>query len=603
MVSFIRSNHPKFYLMQTKSTLSVAAAATTDTTKLCSISNNSGIDVVVVMPLTEGETPDTNSIVTYDKDLEIPAASLGGNAIKNGITDTVTLNRTVVDPDTEETIQEGLYDLWVSTADWYSPINNLSVERDRRSKTFPAQTVSTDDVAAAKEAITFYQTISAYPNSKLAQDYVTAANASDPTDDSSTSPIVQFFAGTKGYTHVNLANMVAVEAYYESLVFGWAKYDSCTYYLYSSDGNTTSFEGKLVLTKPGKIDLTLANSGYTCQFVPAVTPTDTSKLDVDAANAKTLTYTGGQFVDDTTSDMPAISLKGSFQLKRTFTKQSADTMIIPVMSGTINGATCLGFDASQATTPEESDTQKWLDSLFNPKGAAQIFNSVMQILGALMMLHFVATTLYGIGKWIKNKASGTKPATTDDIAKELKQMREDLKAERDASFKKLSNNKDAEVPEDSGAAVNKATTEKASLSDEVSYSRAETTLDTLDTNLSKMEKFTSRLRDLNARVEKAGDDLDACSDKLDTVTPENMSTVMDEVRPQMEDLTGSVKVLNVDVQSAVADNLKADIQKDIDQMTDVDNAMKEENKTTEEEGADGENSEPEGEVEFPDVAV
>lgn len=586
--------------MQTKSTLTATSTATADTSKLCSVANNSGVDIVVVMPLTDGETPDSGSTITANKDFEIPKATGGGTTIKNSATDTVTLNRTVVDPDSGDTINETLYDLWVSAANWYSPINNLSVQWDRKAKKYPDQTVSADDVTAITEAFTFYQTISAYPNSKLAQDYVTAANASDPTDDDSTSPIVAFFAGTKQYTHVNLANLVAVEAYYESFVFGWAQYKSCTYYLYSSDGSTTSFQGTLVLTQPTAIDLTKDNSGYTCQFVPAVTPTDTSKLDVDPSQAKTLTYTGGLFVDDTTDDMPAIALKGSFQLKRTFTKVSDDKTIIPVISGTINGATCLGFDASQATDPKESDTQQWLDSLFNPKGAAQIFNSVMQILGALMMLHFVATTLYGVGKWIKNKATGTKPATPDDIAKELKQMREDMKAEREGRFKKLSNNKDAEVPEDSKAAVDKATTEKASLSDEVSFSRGETMLDTLDETLSRMEKFTARLKDLNARVEKAGADLDACSDKLDTVTNENVSAVMDEVSPQLQDLTGSVKNLTVDVQKSVSTNQKAEVQKDVDQTTEVDNSLKEENEVTKNEKGDITNEEPDGEVKVPE---
>jgi hypothetical protein len=589
--------------MQTKSTQLATAETTTDNSTLCSITNNSGIDIVVVMPLTTAETPDASSIVTFNKDLEIPKATGGGHVIKNATTDTITLNRTAPDPDTKEPFYETMYDLWPSTASWYCPLNNISVDRDRKTKTFPAQTVGTADVTISSETVAFYQIISAYPNSKLAQDYVTAATASSPSDsDESSSPIAEFFAGTQQYKHVTMASLVAVEAYYETLVFGWANYGSLTYYLYSSDGKTTSFNGTLVLTKPATIDLSKANSGYTCRFVPATNPTDTSKTDVDPSKAVSLTFVNGLFADDTTSDMPDIALKGSFQLKRTFTKLSTDKTIIPVISGNINGAVCIGFDESQVTQPGKSETQQWLDSLFNPKGAAQIFNSVMQILGALMMLHFIGTLLYGIGKWIYDKATGSKPATADDIAKQLKEMRDEMKAERDAQFKKVSGDKNAEVPESSQDAVSKATSEKSSLSDEVGYSKAETTLDRVDTNLSKMEKFTSRNSELNGRVEKAGNDLGKISDDLDTVTPENLSSVLEEVRTQLSSLTDSVKQLNVDVQKIVSESQKAEVQKDIDDMNEVDTAVKEEKTTTDDENADGDNVDPDGEpVEIPDL--
>ncbi|MBE7174029.1 MAG: hypothetical protein INR73_25875 [Williamsia sp.] len=601
--TFIRLIIQKLYLMSTNTTQLPSATTTTDPTKLCSITNNSGVDIVITMPLTSDETPDAGSIVTFNKDVEIPQAAKGGNVITNGTTDSVTLNRTAPDPDTKEPFYETLYDLWPSTANWYCPINNVSAERDRRTKKFPAITVSTDDVTVMKETVSFYQTISANPNTKLAQDYVTAANASDPSDsDDSTSPIAEFFAGTKSYTHVTMASVVAVEAYYESFVFGWANYGSLTYYLYSSDGNTTSFQGTMVLTQPATIDNTLANSGYTCQFVPAVAPTDTTKVDVDTSKAVSLTFSDGLFVDDTTSDIPDIALKGSFQLRRTFSKVSTDKTIIPVMSGNINGAVCLGFDESQLTKPGESDTQQWLDSLFNPKGAAQIFNSVMQILGALMMLHFIGTLFYSIGKWIYNKATGTKPATPDDIVKQLKEMRDEQKAQKDAEFKKASGDKNAEVPEDSSAAVSKATTERAALSDQVGYSKAETTLDKVDANLSKMEKFTAKNKDLNLEVEDAGNKLGDISDKLDTVTPENLSEVMQDVRTQLSDLTSTVKQLNVDVQKIVADTQKAEVQKDIDEMNDVNDAVEEEKTTTENENGDPENGDPDGDpVEFPDL--
>jgi DNA repair ATPase RecN len=181
-------------------------------------------------------------------------------------------------------------------------------------------------------------------------------------------------------------------------------------------------------------------------------------------------------------------------------------------------------------------------------------------------------------------------------------MREQMKAERDAEFKKVSGDKEAEVPETSQDAVSKAASEKSSLSDGVSYSKAENALDKVDENLSRMEKFTSREGDLNARVEKAGNDLGDISDSLDTVTPDNMSSVLDEVRLQLSKLTDSVKQLNVDVQKIVSESQKAEVQKDIDEMNEVDDAVKEEKTTTDDENGDPENSEPDGEPEgIPDL--
>jgi hypothetical protein len=202
------------------------------------------------------------------------------------------------------------------------------------------------------------------------------------------------------------------------------------------------------------------------------------------------------------------------------------------------------------------------------------------------MLHFVGTLLYGIGKWIYNKATGTKPATPDDIVKQLKEMKDEIKADREARFKKVSGDKNAEVPEDSSDAVNKATTEKAALNDQVSYSKSETTLDTVDTNLSKMERFTKGT-DLNPTLEKAGTDLDNISNTLDTVTPDNLSSVMADVRSQLENLTTTVKQLNIDVKSIVSTQEQANIQKDVDEMTAVEDAVKEEKTAT-----DNQNGEP-----------
>ena len=448
------------------------AATPTQPNKLCKVTNNSGTDIVVGTPITSDETENTTPIVSVNKDFEILYTSSGDTVIKDSGTDSVTLDRTHLDATTKQPVYTKGYDLLISSSTWLTPIANIGVALNPITKVFKPQTVTADSKTAMQQTADFYQTIAAYPTSKLAKDYIAAMNGtSDDADskadgsaDSATNVsnsieggVSGFFASTKSYQKVTMANIVAIEAYYNMFPFVWANFaDSTTYYLYSSDGNATSFQGALSLRKSGNIDITKPNGGYTCSFAPAVNPTDTSKTDVNTGAAKSLTYSNGLFTDDVNADIPQIALKGAFSLKRTFTKDPNDTKVIVIISGTVNGATCLGFDQTQATKADDT-TQDWLNSLFHPTTAAGIFNSVMQILGALMMLHFVVSTLWGIGKWIREKVGG---GDTTVKADELKAQKEsfssDTKAKIDSIYEKLNADKNAKTPETSEDALNTA---------------------------------------------------------------------------------------------------------------------------------------------------
>src|SRR5262249_44128845 len=131
--------------------------------------------------------------------------------------------------------------------------------------------------------------------------------------------IDSFFRGTDQYKNVTLADVIAVDNYYNNFPCVWAQYqDSMTYYLYGADDVKAVFAGTLALNKSGAVDITKPNSGYTCSFVPAVNPSDTTKTDVDTIKTVTLTYSDGVFLDDVNVSSPAIGLKGNFLLKRLF---------------------------------------------------------------------------------------------------------------------------------------------------------------------------------------------------------------------------------------------------------------------------------------------
>ena len=157
-----------------------------------------------------------------------------------------------------------------------------------------------------------------------------------------------FFKGTDQYKNVTLADLVVVDNYYNNFPCVWAQYkDSIIYYLYGTDGTKAVFAGTLSLNKTGEVDITQPNGGYTCSFAPAVNPADTSKTDVDASKSVNLTYSSGLFLDDVTVDTPDIGLKGNFQLEKLFTNDPDNNTVIVVLTGIVNGMTCIGFDMPQ----------------------------------------------------------------------------------------------------------------------------------------------------------------------------------------------------------------------------------------------------------------
>ncbi len=602
-------------------TTTKATLTSVDQSKLCSVTNNSGTDIVVGSPLTTAETENSNPIVSYNKDFVILTTASGGTVIKDGGSDKVTLDRTHIDIKTNQPTYSKGYDLLISTSNWLTPIANIGIYLNPIMKVFKPQTVTADNKTAMQQTADFYQTIAAYPTSQLAKNYIDAmndtnnsadgqadgsANSATNVDNTIENGVVNFFKNTKSYQKVTLSSIVALESYYNRFPFAWANYtDSVTYYLYSSDGTTTSFQGALSLSKSGSIDITKPNGGYTCSFIPAVTPTDTSKTDVDNSKAKALSFSDGVFVDDLNSDNPQIALKGTFQLKRTFTKDPNDTKIIVVISGTVNGATCVGFDSAQATKPDDS-TQDWLNSLFHPQTAAQIFNSVMQILGALMMLHFVVTTLYGIGKWVKEKVSGSEPVNSSDLKAQRDSVTSEAKANIDTNYKKVAG-KDATTPETSQDALNTAAEKQSALSDQVSKGQIETSVDKMSDNIEDLETYASQdttnpnYDKINQDIESAGDDLGTAWDNFNTSGETDLKSAVQEMQQQIKDLKGQISDLNTKVQDAVSTDQKAEYDQNVDNMTEVESDVTNQEKTTEDEANDEADTDPEAEgMDFPE---
>jgi len=97
-----------------------------DQSKLCTITNNSGQDAVVISTVAGGETTSQGAIVSFNQQLEILKTSSGNTVIKNGSSDTVTLDQ-AFPTDTGGTQYAFAYDLIISDSNWLCPLARLLV--------------------------------------------------------------------------------------------------------------------------------------------------------------------------------------------------------------------------------------------------------------------------------------------------------------------------------------------------------------------------------------------------------------------------------------------------------------------------------------------
>lgn len=399
----------------------------TDRNKQCNITNNSGWDVVVALATNADESNSSNAVVAANGQLEILKTS-GGTVIKNGNSGTVTLDRSYKS-DAGGSGAVTAYDLQVCDSNWLYPVANLPVDQQsgNGSTGFGPQTVTKEAREPMDSAADFYQTVMAYPDSQLSNDYTTALQAAkdaaiakaDGSADSAAGAIEEamsaFFNNTDTYKTVTLADVVAIDSYYKNFPAVWAQYkDSITYYLYGSDATTATFAGTLLLKKSGPMDATKVSGGYSCSFVPAVSPADTSKTDVDEKGAVSLTYANGLFTDDPKAATPKIGLKGSFMLKSLFTGTDTDNSLLLVIAGTVNKTPCIGFDkaqpASQPVEQEAKPTQtssdslaQYWDTLIHPKSQHDLIISLLTLAGAILLIPAVGSAVYGIYRVIKYK--------------------------------------------------------------------------------------------------------------------------------------------------------------------------------------------------------
>ncbi|MCF2135582.1 MULTISPECIES: hypothetical protein [Mycetohabitans] len=518
-----------------------------DQSKQIEVTNNSGVTACILTPTTNNPTDPANGVMVYDQSLELLKATDGTTTINNNATQTFTLDQYYIDPTTHQKKYATLYNLLVSTADWLSPVANLGVIQIM-SKYAP-QTVTAESLKSMKEAATFFQTINAYPNSKLTTDFQTAmsgsqtaaskaadgsSGSSDAVADSIADNVNKFFKSTTSYKDVTLASFVAMQSYYQAFPFAWAAYGDKTFYLYATTGSTTQFMGTITLTKPTTLDVTLPNAGYSCTFAPAVKPSDTTSVEVDNSQSKTLVYLNGLFVDSASPDNPALAVKGLFMVKSQFTQTPSDTAIIPVLTGTVNGMMALGFDQ-----PQKSDDKQHSDYwnvLFAPKGVAQIFESVMAWGGAVMLLHFVGTTLYGIYKWARGLGAAKQPTMQEMFEQQLKSIQDALQAQNQDVAQRMSDGQ-MSAPSSPEAAMQDLAVQTGNIADEVNAASLEDGVNAMNTTMQELAQYMSEMsQDQLTQLEGLSGQLQDIQNALTNATSETLHTVVQEQVQAMKDL-------------------------------------------------------------------
>jgi hypothetical protein len=561
-------------MLMNKKVMSLEAVApvmgSEDQSKDCTVTNITTTDVVVVLPI-QGETPGPTNSATVVKNttLEVLNTTAGTPVIAKGASGTVVLDMMFKDPKTGAPKWSQLYDLIVSDSSWYMPVANHSVSSIVGP--FKPVTASLSDATAMKQAAKFHQTIMAYPNSKLAKDYVAAmqqaqtdavpkadgsASSSQNVADSLGDSVQKFFEETKSFQKVTLPVLVAMEDYYRDFSFVWGQFSSPHYNIYKSTGDLL---GTLVFKKPASLDVTQDNGGYTVTY-----------LSSDKKTNKNLIYSGGLFVDDADSDTPSIAIKGTFQLKGIIDSTSDQTMIT-VLTGVVGVDTCLGVDFEIKKKEDE-------------KTASQIFDEIMKYTGYAVLLGMIAHGLYSLCKSSNAKKT---PTTEDQFEKMTNDMKATIKEEVDAAVKKISGGKGEAIPDNPAEALDEMGAAKTRVQAAENAEKIQETLEAEADTLEQLDEFAGDMTPEQLKaLEGHASDLKDIKTALDEAQFKDLPDVVKAQTSKMGELKTNIEDFVSEVDEHLSDQAKEQIAEN--KATSDDLAKEIEESQAEEEGEAGE---------------
>jgi hypothetical protein len=319
----------------------------------CKITNNAGKAVVVLNAyISAGNTarnsPQSSPQQGYQQTLKLLIPAEGGHTLADGATGTFRLKDTRTDS-AGKSQPNYVYQLLICDPATLAPVMNVGETLSFATSpwSYPPITVT---VAAARKtglALAFCQHIMACPTSMLATGFVTALNAAQQQSTfTAMQTMANFFSSTEGYQGVDFPSYVAASTYLTSFASAFGLGDDGTpgrtYWLYASADviGTVDAIGTVVFTRnadaPNPADPADRNSGFTIACTPSA-----------GSGTRNLTLSGGQYVDDVTSDAPDVCLQGSY------TSNDADTTRWPILLGTVDGTKVTGISLDPSKQPGE----------------------------------------------------------------------------------------------------------------------------------------------------------------------------------------------------------------------------------------------------------
>lgn len=319
------------------------------------VTNASGTNIVIIRYASE---EDSTTDQVYERSLTQLETTDGQKWIKAGSAATINL-------EAED------HNIILARADDLYPVKMVDLVVDEATQTFPAQTVTTGDAANMKLAERLKKYVAAFPNSVMAKDFKTVLSGNDPAKATS------FFKRYEAYKSLTIDMVVAVETYYNVYPFAWAGYAKAkTYRLYTSNGKANKKLGTVTLSNACSVPVN------TDKAAPGFTITYTN-----GSTLKKLAYANGQFVDDVSSAKPAICLQGLFTLKSGLTSISTDNEVIPILGGTINSESVMGYDEGKAKNAST------LDRILNPQTLLDWLEFCGIILGGIIVIGLLTKLL------------------------------------------------------------------------------------------------------------------------------------------------------------------------------------------------------------------
>lgn len=375
----------------------MSSATLTSVNTACSVTNNSETPVVVLDAFGSANSVATNQPGKgYQQTLKTLPLTEGGDVLAPGASGTVTLDDTYTNSK-GQTQQSLIYQLLVSDAASLFPVMNVGEAIDFSTMTYPPIAVSAAAAANMRLALTFVQSIRAYPSSNLATGFQTAMTQAQaqPTTTAMMQTIANWFNTTNTFKGLDFPSYLAVSTFVDSFAWVWGLGDDNatpgrTYWVYTTagagqqpNGKEAPNEGSIVFAHsgPSPADPTDRNSGYTITYTPS-----------DGA-PKTLTFSNGQFVDDPTSDLPAVVLQGSWALKSQYTQVQSDNVLWPVLTGTVNGTQVIAVSQAPET---------WWQKNISSKTFGDWCELGLKILGAAMALEWLYNKLAGKSEKLEN---------------------------------------------------------------------------------------------------------------------------------------------------------------------------------------------------------